>query len=165
MPHRECRIVPRNAHADGPKVYAHEIYTLRHAVPGTYQVVLNIYAASLSCDGTPIELETAQLSTNAAGNGPADAKFTPEDGGGLRGSTVSIMDRERTSDICHPVHDGDARLTGLEQRRACKPARRVVASTRHQTGLAYHGDDFLPRSAGRRDRPSRRCRAAAGEMP
>jgi hypothetical protein len=24
-----------NAHANGPNVYAHEIYTLRHAVPGT----------------------------------------------------------------------------------------------------------------------------------
>src|SRR5215218_7470344 len=72
-----------NAHANGPNVYAHEIYTLRHAVPGTYQVVLNIYAASLSCDGTPIEIPTAQLSTNAAGNGRADVKFTPEDAGAL----------------------------------------------------------------------------------
>ena len=73
-----------NAHANGPNVYAHEIYTLRHAVPGTYQVVLNIYATSLSCDGTPIEIPTAQLSTNAAGNGRADVKFTPEDAAGLR---------------------------------------------------------------------------------
>jgi hypothetical protein len=80
-----------NAHANGPNVYAHEIYTLRHAVPGTYQVVLSIFATSLSCDGTPtIELPTAQLSTNAAGNGRADVKFTPEDAGGLRGSTVSV---------------------------------------------------------------------------
>ena len=50
-----------NAHANGPNVYAHEVYTLRHAVPGTYQVVLNIYATSLSCGGTPIALETAQI--------------------------------------------------------------------------------------------------------
>src|SRR5215208_6890323 len=54
-----------NGHANGPNVYAHEIYTLRHAVPGTYQVALNIYATSLSCGGTPIEIETAQLSTKA----------------------------------------------------------------------------------------------------
>ena len=79
-----------NAHANGPHVYAHEIYTLRHVVPGSYQVVLNIYAASLSCGGAPIEIETAQISTNAVGNGHADVKFTPEDAGGLRGSTVSI---------------------------------------------------------------------------
>jgi hypothetical protein len=26
-----------NVHANGPNVYAHEIYTLSHAVPGTYQ--------------------------------------------------------------------------------------------------------------------------------
>jgi hypothetical protein len=51
---------------------------------------LNIFATSLSCDGTLIEIETAQISTNATGNGRADVKFTPEDAGGLRGSTVSI---------------------------------------------------------------------------
>jgi hypothetical protein len=79
-----------NAHANGPNVYAHEIYTLRQVVPGTYQVVLNIYATSRDCGGAPIELETAQISTNAAGNGRADAKFTPEDAAGLRGNTVSI---------------------------------------------------------------------------
>jgi hypothetical protein len=55
-----------NAHANGPNVYAHEIYTLRHVAPGTYHVVLNIYATSLSCGGAPIEIETAQISTNAA---------------------------------------------------------------------------------------------------
>lgn len=79
-----------NTHANGPKVYAHEIYTLRHVVGGTYQVVLNIYATSLSCSGAPIEIETAQIPTNAAGNGHGDAKFTPEDAAGLRGSTVSV---------------------------------------------------------------------------
>src|SRR5215213_7965590 len=79
-----------NTHANGPNVYAHEIYTVRHAAPGTYQVVLNIYVTSLSCEGTPIAIQTAQISTNAAGNGRADVKFTPEDAGELRGSTVSI---------------------------------------------------------------------------
>jgi hypothetical protein len=79
-----------NAHTNGPNVYAHEIYTLRHVASGSYQVVLNIYATSLSCSGTPIEIQTAQISTNAAGNGRADVKFTPEDAGALRGSTVSV---------------------------------------------------------------------------
>ena len=79
-----------NTHANGPNVYAHEIYTARHAVPGSYQVVLNIYTTSLSCDGNPIQIDTAQISTNAAGNGRADAKFTPADAGELRGNTVSI---------------------------------------------------------------------------
>jgi len=79
-----------NVHANGPNVYAHEIYTLSHAVPGTYQVVLSIYPGSLSCSGTPIMLPTAQLMTNAVGNGRADVKFAPEMVGELRGITLSI---------------------------------------------------------------------------
>ena len=79
-----------NVHANGPNVYAHEIYTLNHAVPGTYQVVLNVYPGSLDCRGTPIMLPTAEITTNAVGNGRADATFTPEMVGELRGSTVSI---------------------------------------------------------------------------
>ena len=79
-----------NVHANGPNVYAHEIYTLNHAVPGTYQVVLNVYPGSLDCSGTPIMLPTAEITTNAVGNGRADATFTPEMVGELRGSTVSI---------------------------------------------------------------------------
>ena len=31
-----------NVHTNGPQVYAHEIYTLRDAVPGTYQVILEL---------------------------------------------------------------------------------------------------------------------------
>jgi hypothetical protein len=79
-----------NVHANGPNVYAHEIYTLSHAVPGTYQVVLNIYPGSLDCSGTPIMLPTAEITTNAIGNGRADVKFTPEMVGELRESTLSI---------------------------------------------------------------------------
>jgi hypothetical protein len=79
-----------NVHANGPNVYAHELYALSHAVPGTYQVVLNLYPGSLDCSGTPIVLPTAEITTNAVGNGRGDAKFTPEMVGELRGSTVSI---------------------------------------------------------------------------
>src|SRR5215204_1619946 len=79
-----------NAHANGPSVYAHEIYTLRHAVPGTYQVSLAIFPTSLTCAGPSIVIDTAQITTNAVGNGRGDAKFTPEDAAMLRGSTVSI---------------------------------------------------------------------------
>ena len=79
-----------NVHANGPNVYAHEIYTLSHAVPGTYQVVLNLYTGSLDCSGTLATLPTAEITTNAVGNGQADVKFTPEMVGELRGSTVSI---------------------------------------------------------------------------
>jgi len=79
-----------NIHPNGPNVYAHEIYTLRHAVPGTYQVSLNLFATSLNCTGPSAALPTATITTNATGNGRADVKFTPEDVAGLRGMTVSI---------------------------------------------------------------------------
>jgi hypothetical protein len=79
-----------NIHPNGPNVYAHEIYTLRHAVPGTYQVSLNVFPTSLNCTGTALALPTATLITNERGNGKAEVKFTPEDVAGLRGMTFSI---------------------------------------------------------------------------
>jgi hypothetical protein len=79
-----------NIHTNGPVVYAHEVYTLRHAVPGAYQVFLHLFLTSLDCTGVGIAIPTAMLATNAAGNGEADAKFTPEDAAELRGLTFSI---------------------------------------------------------------------------
>jgi hypothetical protein len=79
-----------NIHPNGPNVYAHEIYTLSHAVPGTYQVSLNLFLTSLDCTGATAALPTAMLTTNAAGNGRADVKFTPEDAAAIRHMTFSI---------------------------------------------------------------------------
>jgi hypothetical protein len=79
-----------NIHPNGPNVYAHEIYTLRHAVPGTYQVSLNLFLTSLDCTGATAALSTAMLTTNATGNGRADVKFTPEDAAEIRNMTFSI---------------------------------------------------------------------------
>jgi hypothetical protein len=79
-----------NIHPNGPNVYAHEIYTLRQAVPGAYQVFLNLFPTSLNCTGPSAALPTATITTNAIGNGRADVKFTPEDVGALRGMTFSI---------------------------------------------------------------------------
>ena len=79
-----------NIHPNGPSVYAHEIYTLRHAVPGTYQVVLNLFPTSLDCTGSSAAIPTATITTNASGNGRADVKFTPADAAALRGMTISI---------------------------------------------------------------------------
>src|SRR5215204_7782458 len=64
-----------NIHANGPNVYAHEIYVLRHAVPGTYQVRLMLFPTSSDCTGPSAVIPTATLSTNARGNGRADVKF------------------------------------------------------------------------------------------
>ena len=79
-----------NVHVNGPQVYAHEIYTLRDAVPGTYQVILNVFPTSLDCTGTALAIPTATLDTNASGNGQADVKFTPEDVAAFRGMTFSL---------------------------------------------------------------------------
>ena len=79
-----------NVHPNGPTVYAHEIYVLRDAVPGTYQVVLHIFPTSLNCSGDGAVIPTATIETNANGNGRADVKFTPADAAGIRGLTLSI---------------------------------------------------------------------------
>jgi hypothetical protein len=79
-----------NIHANGSQVYAHEIYTLRQAVPGTYQVILNVFPTSLDCTGMALAVPTATLETNARGNGRADVKFTPEEVAGFRGMTFSL---------------------------------------------------------------------------
>lgn len=78
-----------NIHADGPIVYAHEVYLLRSVVPGSYQITIHIFPTSLDCTGAALDLPTATLDTNAVGNGKADVKFTPADANGLRGLTVS----------------------------------------------------------------------------
>ena len=79
-----------NAHANGPNVYAHEIYTLRHAVPGTYQVVFEHLRHE------PQLRRHADRDPNRAAlnkrrrQWPRGCEVHPEDAGALRGSTVSI---------------------------------------------------------------------------
>ena len=81
----------QNIHANGPHVYAHEIYQLSGAEPKTsYDVVLSIWTANTSCSAGPaLQIPTAELTTNPAGNGWADVVFTPAAADGLRGLTVS----------------------------------------------------------------------------
>jgi hypothetical protein len=82
-----------NIHVNGPNVYAHENYVLNGAdADVSYQVTLSIWAANTECSGEPtLQIDTAVLTTNVAGNAKAQAVFTPEDADGLRGSTVSGM--------------------------------------------------------------------------
>ena len=70
-----------NIHANGPNVFAREIYVLNGAQPNTtYQVTLNIFAFDPSCTGAPAAVvPTATITTNAAGNGRGDAVFRPAD--------------------------------------------------------------------------------------
>ena len=80
-----------NVHTNGVRVYAQEIYALKHAVPGTYVVFLNVFPASLDCTGPgSFSVATALLTTNETGNGQASFTFTPEVVAPFRGLTLSI---------------------------------------------------------------------------
>jgi hypothetical protein len=64
-------------HANGPIIGAHEEYHLNGGTPHTtYQVVIQFYPGVTGCpSGAVVALPTAQLTTNAAGNGNADWVF------------------------------------------------------------------------------------------
>jgi hypothetical protein len=81
-----------NIHPNGPNVFAHEQYVLNGAVPNTaYTVTIHIASlADTTCAAPFLDLDTATLTTNAAGNGSATKVFTPADVGGLANSTVHV---------------------------------------------------------------------------
>ena len=68
-----------NAHANGPRVYANERYVLVGALPNqTYLVTLLVFPGDPACAVAPaLAIETATLTTNAAGTGEAQARFDP----------------------------------------------------------------------------------------
>ena len=84
-----------NIHANGPKLYAHEIYTLKGAAKyTTYQVYLTAFGDPPDCTAALADpLPMAGLSTNAAGNGQASAKIPPEviTEFGLHGATIGVV--------------------------------------------------------------------------
>lgn len=81
-----------NIHADGPQVYAHELYVLNGADPDTtYQVTVLLYPFDPSCSSDPVSIPTASFHTNAAGDGLGQAILRPEDvPAALRGATHGI---------------------------------------------------------------------------
>ena len=69
-----------NIHANGPAIYAQEIYVLNGAAPSTdYEVHLVAYAFDAQCEGTPADFGFTPLTTNRAGNGRAKRVFRPND--------------------------------------------------------------------------------------
>ena len=69
-----------NTHANGPSIYAQEIYVLNGATPSTdYEVHLVAYAFDPGCEGAPTDFGSAPLTTNRAGNGRAKRVFRPDD--------------------------------------------------------------------------------------
>ncbi len=74
-----------NIKANGPTIYAHEIYVLDGAVPGeTYTVTNNFYDAD-RCVGDFFPIDTALMTTGPRGNARADVFFVPADVEGLEG--------------------------------------------------------------------------------
>jgi hypothetical protein len=82
-----------NIHANGPTIFAHEIYVLNGAEPATtYQVTLNVFVGDPTCAGSAgVVIPTATITTNTAGNGRADAVFTPSDAAALRHATHGVI--------------------------------------------------------------------------
>ena len=69
-----------NVHANGPAIYAQEVYVLNGAAPSTdYEVHLVAYAFDPGCEGAPTDFGFAPLTTNRAGNGRAKRVFRPSD--------------------------------------------------------------------------------------
>ena len=80
-----------NVHPNGPRVYAHEMYQLRHAAPDTtYDVELWFYPFDEICT-SGVFFGSTPLTTNRAGNGQSDRFITPEMiPGGVRGATHGV---------------------------------------------------------------------------
>jgi hypothetical protein len=77
----------QNIKAEGPVVYAHEIFVLNGAAPrATYTVFRNFFLGSPRCAGSPAgSFELATLTTNRSGNGRADVFVRPADVEGFEG--------------------------------------------------------------------------------
>jgi hypothetical protein len=87
-----------NVHPNGPQVYAHEIYSLKGALPNTtYQVFLLAHLGDPGCDASiAADFGFTELTTNAAGNGTAD-RFIPSVPDAIRNQTHGVRWEVRTT--------------------------------------------------------------------
>jgi hypothetical protein len=69
----------QNIKAEGPTIYAHEVFVLNGAVPSaTYTVRRNFFFQNPACgDDADFQSPVAQLTTNAAGNATGDLIVIP----------------------------------------------------------------------------------------
>ena len=78
----------QNIKANGPTIYAHEVYVLNGAAPRTsYTVTNHFFFEDQTCadPANDFPTDTAELRTNRAGNGRADVFFVPADVAGFEG--------------------------------------------------------------------------------
>jgi hypothetical protein len=72
----------QNAKAEGPRVYAHELFTLNGAAPNTtYTVTRNFFVLDPGCDdgGFVFSSPVGSITTNPAGNGSNRVVVRPEE--------------------------------------------------------------------------------------
>jgi hypothetical protein len=67
-----------NIHANGPIIFAHENYVLNGAAPNTTYRVFLLVHPDPDCTIQVAALNTANLTTNVAGNGKAQAVMSPD---------------------------------------------------------------------------------------
>src|SRR5215210_4582665 len=77
----------QNIKAEGPRIYAHEIFVLNGARPRTtYIVTRDFFFRDPECDGNLVfHKDVATLRTNTAGNARGDAVIKPADVAGFEG--------------------------------------------------------------------------------
>ena len=77
----------QNIKAQGPTIYAHEVYVLNGSIPNaTYRVSNDFYIGDPECDdGDLFSTETAVMTTGAGGNARADIFFVPAEAEGFEG--------------------------------------------------------------------------------
>ena len=77
----------QNIKAQGPRIYAHELFVVNGARPNaSYSVTRHFFFRDPGCDGALVfASEVATLETNGAGNGRADLFVTPEEVAGFEG--------------------------------------------------------------------------------
>lgn len=98
-----------NIHANGPVIYGQERYSLLGAAPSTtYQVILTLYG-DLACTTPILDFPTAELTTNAVGNGHAKGTFYAQDVAPLVPVATSVRGAWTFSDA-----EGVAYTTGCQ---------------------------------------------------
>jgi hypothetical protein len=103
-----------NIHANGPRVFAHEIYVLDGAAPNaSYEVHLLAYLFDPTCTGAPTDFGSTPLETNVAGNGRADRFIRPADvPPEIRGATHGVRWEVTLNDVV--VYESDCRAVALD---------------------------------------------------
>ena len=89
----------QNIKAEGPTIYAHEIYVLNGAQPNTTYTVTNNFSAAVIdnpgegslCSGEVWQFDMAVVTTNASGNAKADVLIGPADIAGIALGVHGVM--------------------------------------------------------------------------